>query len=65
MPDAFVKRPIHRILSTGKVEAFEDEIVKEHSLPVRLDDRDFGLTVVGFVRNGKLNCHCHPERIIP
>lgn len=24
----------------------------------------FGLTVVGFVRNGKLNCYCHPERII-
>jgi FdhD protein len=41
MPDAFVKRPIHRILSTGKTEAFEDEIVKEHSLQVRLDGRDF------------------------
>jgi FdhD protein len=25
----------------------------------------FGLTVVGFVRGGKLNCYCHPERIIP
>lgn len=25
----------------------------------------FGLTVVGFVRNGKLNCYCHPERILP
>ena len=24
----------------------------------------FGLTVVGFVRNGKLNCYCHPGRII-
>jgi FdhD protein len=24
----------------------------------------FGLTVVGFVRNGKLNCYCHPQRII-
>jgi FdhD protein len=24
----------------------------------------FGLTVVGFVRNGKLNCYCHPQRIL-
>ena len=24
----------------------------------------FGLTVVGFVRGGKLNCYCHPERIL-
>jgi len=24
----------------------------------------FGLTVVGFVRTGKLNCYCHPERIM-
>jgi len=23
-----------------------------------------GLTVVGFVRGGRLNCYCHPERII-
>jgi FdhD protein len=23
-----------------------------------------GVTVVGFVRGGKLNCYCHPERII-
>jgi FdhD protein len=23
-----------------------------------------GLTVVGFVRDGRLNCYCHPERII-
>jgi len=22
-----------------------------------------GLTVVGFVRGGRLNCYCHPERI--
>jgi len=24
----------------------------------------FGLTVVGFVRGAKLNCYCHPERIL-
>jgi FdhD protein len=24
----------------------------------------FGLTIAGFVRNGKLNCYCHPERIM-
>jgi FdhD protein len=41
MPDPFIKRPIHRILSTGKAEAFEDEIVKEHRLQIRLDGRDF------------------------
>ena len=23
-----------------------------------------GVTVVGFVREGRLNCYCHPERII-
>jgi len=24
----------------------------------------FGLTVVGFVRGGKLNGYCHPKRIV-
>lgn len=41
MPDPFIKRSVHRILSTGKAEAFEDEIVKEHRLQIRLDGRDF------------------------
>jgi FdhD protein len=30
---------------------------------VELGERS-GLTVVGFVRGGRLNCYCHPERII-
>jgi FdhD protein len=41
MPEAFIKRSVHRIFSTGKAEAFKDEIVKEHRLQIRLDDRDF------------------------
>jgi len=41
MPDSIIKRPIHRIYSTGKIEEIEDEIVKEHRLRIRLDGKDF------------------------
>jgi len=41
MPDSIVKKPIHRIFSTGKDEALEDEIVKEHRIQIRLDGNDF------------------------
>jgi FdhD protein len=41
MPDSFIKRPIHRIFSTGKAEEIEDEIVNEQRLQIRLDGRDF------------------------
>jgi FdhD protein len=41
MPDPFIRRPIHRILSAGKAETFEDEIAKEHRLQVRLDGKEF------------------------
>jgi FdhD protein len=41
MPDTYIKRPIHRVFTAGKAEAFEDEIVKEHRLQIRLDGKDF------------------------
>lgn len=41
MPDSIIKRPVHRIFSKGKAEAFEDEIVKEHKIQIRLDGKDF------------------------
>jgi len=41
MADSMIKRPILRIFSTGKEEALEDEIVKEHRIRIRLDGRDF------------------------
>ena len=41
MSDTLIKRRIHRIFSTGKDEELDDEIVKEYTLQIRLDGKDF------------------------
>jgi FdhD protein len=41
MSDTLITRRIHRIFSAGKAEELDDEIVKEHTLQIRLDGHDF------------------------